>query len=390
MHTENRLHAFDAVRAIALLSGLFLHATMSFFIPLPVRDNQQSTTLSVAFYILHMFRMSTFYFIAGFFGRMMLHRIGFRTFARDRARRILAPLAVGWLVLMPPLAIAVIWGAIRTYGLEAIKSSSPPLRGFPLTHLWFLYYLSMFYALVLAMRWCLNVILDRRGLIRDGLDKALRVIVNTNLAPILLAAPICTVLYLSPEWPIWFGIPTPDYGFTPKIPALAGFGVAFIFGWLLQRQMPLLERWEQRWHAHFALALILTILCLYIAGPSPNLTQPSVIAGPPWLRLAYTACYTLGIWCWVIAIVGGSMRFLKHASPVRRYIADSSYWLYLVHLPIIFLLQVAVMKWALHWSIKFTLILAITLAIALATYHWFVRYTFIGAWLNGKRYARNL
>ena len=35
MSNQERLHALDAVRAFALLSGIVLHATMSFFLPIP-------------------------------------------------------------------------------------------------------------------------------------------------------------------------------------------------------------------------------------------------------------------------------------------------------------------------------------------------------------------
>jgi glucan biosynthesis protein C len=44
-----------------------------------------------------------------------------------------------------------------------------------------------------------------------------------------------------------------------------------------------------------------------------------------------------------------------------------------------------VMNWPLHWSIKFPLILVIAFTLLLASYHWLVRYTFIGAVLSGAR-----
>jgi hypothetical protein len=56
-------------------------------------------------------------------------------------------------------------------------------------------------------------------------------------------------------------------------------------------------------------------------------------------------------------------RFLSAESPWRRYLSDSSYWLYLVHLPLIFALQVMMMRWNFHWSIKFPFILAIAISI---------------------------
>ncbi|MEZ5312488.1 MAG: hypothetical protein R2862_01990 [Thermoanaerobaculia bacterium] len=63
---------------LALLLGIVLHATMSFFFFLPAQDVSQSTTLAVTFYVIHIFRMSVFYLIAGFFARLVFHRRGAR------------------------------------------------------------------------------------------------------------------------------------------------------------------------------------------------------------------------------------------------------------------------------------------------------------------------
>ena len=80
------------------------------------------------------------------------------------------------------------------------------------------------------------------------------------------------------------------------------------------------------------------------------------------------------------------MRFFDGDSPVRRYLADASYWIYIVHLPVLFVLQVAVLELPLHWSIKFPFILAVAMAVLLGSYHALVRYTMIGEVLNGRRY----
>ena len=88
---------------------------MSFFLVLPAQDVSQSTTLGVTFYVIHMFRMSLFFFIAGFFAHLVFHRRGARAFVKDRAKRILVPMTVGWVVLAPPTIAAVIWGLTRTF-----------------------------------------------------------------------------------------------------------------------------------------------------------------------------------------------------------------------------------------------------------------------------------
>jgi peptidoglycan/LPS O-acetylase OafA/YrhL len=80
-----------------------------------------------------------------------------------------------------------------------------------------------------------------------------------------------------------------------------------------------------------------------------------------------------------------ALRFLNDHSPARRYIADASYWIYLVHLPLIVSLQVAVSQLAWAWPLKFALILGVAFPVMLVTYQLFVRRTFIGAILNGRR-----
>ncbi len=69
-----------------------------------------------------------------------------------------------------------------------------------------------------------------------------------------------------------------------------------------------------------------------------------------------------------------------------RYVSDSSYWLYLVHLPLIMIVQAAVRTWELPVFIKFALVCTVTTAILLASYQLFVRYTPIGTLLNGPRH----
>ena len=102
MSTDDRLHALDAVRAFALLLGVVFHAGFS-FIPgmIPgiwaIADTSPSATIGVLLFASHIFRMSLFFFVAGFFARMLFHRRGARGFWADRAKRILVPLSpAGW------------------------------------------------------------------------------------------------------------------------------------------------------------------------------------------------------------------------------------------------------------------------------------------------------
>lgn len=385
-----RFHALDATRAFALLLGIVLHATMSFFLPIPAQDVSHSGVLALTFYVIHSFRMCLFFLIAGFFARMALHRRGTRAFVKDRARRIGVPLIVGWLLLAPLTLAVLILGISRSLADGAPAGADAAAlapQGFPLTHLWFLYYLGIFYVLALTLRSGFVAWVDRSGAARAQIDRWLAAGLSSHLAPLALAAPLFALLYVDPDWPVWFGIPTPDYGLVPQLPAMVGFGTAFAFGWLLQRQTQLLDVWRRQWALNLLLAASLSTLCVGLVGALPG-ADPFTIAGPPWRRLVYALSYTVSIWYWVSGLIGAAQRFCADASPLRRYLADASYWLYLVHLPLVFGLQVLVLDWPLHWSLKFPLILAITLGVLLPSYHYLVRPSFIGEILNGRKYPR--
>jgi ABC-type multidrug transport system ATPase subunit/peptidoglycan/LPS O-acetylase OafA/YrhL len=388
MHTPERFHALDAARGLALLLGIVLHATMSFFLVVPARDSSQSTTLAVTFFVIHIFRMSVFYLIAGFFAHMVFHRRGARGFLKDRAARILVPLTAGWVILAPLTIGVVIWGLTRTFP-EGTGESVPASQGLPLTHLWFLYYLCLFYVVIPALRAGVATI-DGNGTVRARVDRVLRAGLASYLAPLALAAPTFVVLYRDLTWPAWFGIQTPDTGLWPQLPAVVAYGTAFAFGWVMHRQTALLALIERQWRVNLGVAVALTVACLAWIGPAPNLLDPTTVPGSPAMRFVYTAGYTLAIWYWTFGLLGAAQRFCSRMSPARRYLADASYWFYLIHLPIVFALQVMVMRVPLHWAVKFPLILGVTLALLFVSYHYLVRPTFVGELLNGRRYPRGL
>ncbi len=317
----------------------------------------------------------------------MYHRKGARGFWRDRAKRILLPLVGGWLIFFPMIAAVWIWGLTKTFGGKLppppANMPAPPPGAFPLTHLWFLYYLLILYVIVLIVRWAI-VALDRNGAIRRAADTLVRGIVRTGTAAVLLPLPLIAAMYTHHEWYMWFGIPTPDRSVIPQLVSLIGFGTAVAFGWLIHRQLEhedVLSMWRRQWPMHLAVAVIATIVCLAIVGVVPAF----VPAKPGAWTLAYAFAYGIAIWCWCFAVIGVAVRYLSDERFAVRYVADASYWIYLAHLPVVAVFQVIVGHWPLHWTIKFPLVMAASLAVLFASYHYLVRASFIGAILNGRR-----
>jgi glucan biosynthesis protein C len=385
-----RLHALDAVRGFALLLGIVLHATLS-FLPSPTRiwiiqDSHPSITLGVLFFAIHVFRMTTFFLIAGFFAHVSFHRRGTWGFIGDRLQRIALPLVVSWPILFTLMGVVIFWAASFPHGgpLPGPPRWPPVLPRFPLTHLWFLYVLLEFYAALLVLRagvaW-----LDQTGHIRDRLDRLVGLVMRSRFAPAIMALPIGIALCLDPTWTGWLGVRTPDSSLVTNPQALIGFGTAFGFGWLLHRQIDLIKILERRWLLNLVLATVLITASFFLAIAS--VLQPPPV-GYEAIRLAGAACYALAIWTTTFAAIGLALRFLSDFSPVRRYLADASYWLYIIHLPILMALQVAVSRLDWPWPVKFGAIMLVALPLMFASYQFLVRYSFLGAVLNGRRVRR--
>jgi hypothetical protein len=106
-------------------------------------------------------------------------------------------------------------------------------------------------------------------------------------------------------------------------------------------------------------------------------------------RALYAACYSLAAWTTMLALIGAGTRFFARLSPVWRYLADASYWLYVAHVPVVFGLQTAVMTLRLHWSLKFAAIMVVTCGSLLLIYHYCVRSTALGQLMSGRKHPRS-
>jgi peptidoglycan/LPS O-acetylase OafA/YrhL len=383
---SDRMHALDAVRAGALLLGVFFHATLSFMDPriwIIPDASEPSLPLGITFFVLHIFRMSVFFLLAGFFARMLLERRGLGGFIKDRAKRIVVPLAVFWPIVFTAIVTCFLWSAVQANGGTMPEGPPPPpltAQTFPLTHLWFLYVLIIFYLGALGLR-LISRPIDAGGWIGRVLDAAMRVIVRFRLEPIVFGAPVVAALWLKPDWYMWFGLPTPDTGLVPNLPAMLAFGGAFAFGWLLHRQIDLLQIWRRAWAPALLAAIAATGGALWLAGLTPELAP----AAQDWRKLAFAVAYVIAIWTWTAGLIGAALTFLSGHSPARRYVSDASYWVYILHLPVMMAGQVLLAPLAWPALAKYAVLLAGVLAICFITYHLLVRYSFIGAILNGKK-----
>jgi peptidoglycan/LPS O-acetylase OafA/YrhL len=400
MQPADRLHALDAVRAYALLLGVVLHGAAAFLagFPIPMWLDTPSDGAPVIYYVIHMFRMSAFFLIAGFFARVLVERRGVKAFVKDRARRVALPLVLFGIVVSLTGAVAFVLGALP-HGVDFLMSlvqgaqpqpgagpapQAAAAGGFNLGHLWFLYYLLIFYALALAIRWLMHAV-DPRGALAAVCDRFVAFVMRGVWGPALIALPIAIYLYQLETWAEWLGLPAP-FSIVPNMTALVGYGLAFGLGWVLNRQVQALLDLQKTWYVYLMLAVALTLFCLATIGTAPRWVGGN-LAGAD--RLLYTAAYVVGLWCWVFAFVGAAVRFLSTPNPITRYLADASYWVYLMHLSTLIFFITLLRPYDWHWSIKLAIYVGGSMPILLGSYHYFVRFTWIGAMLNGRRHSRS-
>ena len=102
------------------------------------------------------------------------------------------------------------------------------------------------------------------------------------------------------------------------------------------------------------------------------------------IRAVYCFVYSLITWLLIFGCIGFSQHHFDRESRFWRYFSDSSYWFYLAHLPIQFQILIWLGDAPWHWMVKFGVYVVGTTAVLLPSYHFLVRPTWIGWFLNGR------
>ena len=117
---------------------------------------------------------------------------------------------------------------------------------------------------------------------------------------------------------------------------------------------------------------------------------PFLWFGRQWSRegevLIGSVCAVVYAWVVIVGMMGLFRRYLNGGHPKWRYLSDSSYWLYLAHMVPIIVLQILLGGWEFPAVLKFLIICFSVTGVLLVIYEHAVRYTWIGAILNGRKF----
>jgi glucans biosynthesis protein C len=89
-------------------------------------------------------------------------------------------------------------------------------------------------------------------------------------------------------------------------------------------------------------------------------------------------------WLWSFALIGAFVRYLPQQSARLKYLAESSYWAYLVHMLGTIGFGALMFQWPLHALGKMALNMLATTVFCLLSYELLVRGRLIGRLLNGQ------
>ena len=406
-----------------MLLGLVLHSCVSYlpFHPPEIawiyQDAQTSAFLGWLFAFIHIFRMPVFFVIAGFFAAYLQSSRGTRAFLRHRLSRVGIPLVYGWLIIYPLTIAGVFYVQFATASLpvllptkadkslfDQIIQAGANIKDFlvalhfelDLLHLWFLYQLLIF---------CLAAVLIRRltlrlpAAVRDRvLDTFKRGVHRTGT--VVLLAVLSSVML----WPMELWHFDPASSLLPPWHVLGGYGLFFAFGWLVFERRDVVAGFKARASIHFAAGFFCHVGYLffydqgYEAYPGkPLMTLPLYAffaarglseAAAVGTHVGAMLFLALAVWFLMYGFLGLFLCYLEKPSPGWRYMSDASYWMYIVHPPLVLVLPTLLADYALPAWVKASLVLSATTLITLVTYHYGVRATFMGKRLNGRRYPR--
>jgi peptidoglycan/LPS O-acetylase OafA/YrhL len=226
-------------------------------------------------------------------------------------------------------------------------------------HLWFLYYLVWLVAGFILITWLLGKLKLKA------------------LPDWLLASPFCWLWLLPvtflPQLLMQKGFgPATETGAFPWPPILVYYAVFFFFGALCFGRDWFKAKAGKLWPLSFVLAVppLLVGLCLVKSQQSGELLA---------------ACSVAYAWLIIFGCIGFFRHFFPGANPRIRYLSDASYWLYIMHLPVIMFVQAMISTWNMASFPKFLIACAATTLPLLLIYEFGIRYTFIGTMLNGRR-----
>ncbi|MBX2923290.1 MAG: acyltransferase family protein [Chitinophagaceae bacterium] len=382
MNNQTRIHGIDALRAVAMLLGVLLHATIAYRV-MPKKnwvhdDGFTNWIFDFTYFFIHSFRMPLFFIIAGYFCRLLFKRVGEKEFIRRRWVRVGIPFVIGMLIIVPMATIP--YSIYNYYHIQHLPLNTAILKSLfkiPGTsgvgHLWFLYDLMMFYVVtVILMR------MKKYAVFEKYAEKVIRWWKTRSFDaiywPFILSIPVWMILFREKELFV-----LSDPLIIPRhVSYIVFYGYFFALGWLIHVRPDVFNLLIKNFKMLLSIGLLIVIGLFYAQWTNLQNKSYGVLLMLKMLAAFQVVFLSLGF-------IGFFLRYFNLESRFWKYISDASYWIYLIHLGFVIGLQTVFLNSSVPGWLRFPIALIIPTIISLVTYQWFVRYTIIGKVLHGER-----
>jgi hypothetical protein len=370
----NRIVYIDYLRNIANISRCFIHASIPYMLtksPIwPVND-KGLWFFDFAVFEIHLFVMELFFAIAGFMFAMELSSKTISKIVLAKLKKIVLPLIVGLIILIP---FVITLFELPKNNLNSILSYNLVLDSyasawnfcidnfFPTAHLWFLYYLIYYYIAAY--------------LIKNILIKLSYFSLNKLLLIFVLISSLCMMNMQR------YVIETP-LSLSPDFFSMIHYFLFFLIGFIIYSNKKYISELNMQFNLYlklgiiFALFAILPQLLFSVLKFSGSFFFSFISS---FITCSASYLFVLSIWS-----------YFKHnefkQTKAIRYLTDSSYWVYLINMPIVAVFQLLLLTIDIPIIFKFLISFSGAFIISIISYECFVRYTFISSILS-KRIIR--
>ncbi|MEO1615093.1 MAG: acyltransferase [Planctomycetota bacterium] len=365
----------DALRAFAALGVVALHAGVPYLrhpmpgLVWPVQD-RASSLVDAACWAIEVMIMPLFLIIAGFLLWHSAGKLSPASLVKQRAKRLLVPLLFGVLVILP--LDLYLWtigligeGVVPLIKLKSLKFDEPlASQIWGLSHLWFLLYVFLYVSVFAAM-----------SVVGIRMDAVLRSPKRRWLASFLIFVVAVVTLTLRPE--IVWGF---QHAFLPVPSKWIYSGAFFTLGLILALADPALTRLKQVGGGTLFLGVSLMIGAVMLGQMHLDSRQNPGGIGHWAGEGALALCTTSAAAFVSLGLIGCSQRLSRLPSAIT-YLAAASFWIYLVHHPLLGLIHMD-FKWAWasgsptwKWLLSFTF----SATLCVLSYSAFIRGTRFGS-----------